>query len=725
MISSPMPLKELHLDRIMEARMNKIVIPKAWSTDGLLSYVQEKDRPPEFEGFIYALVLLLHLQSKKTKVKFLFDLHDKNLDGHLSKAELGAALEKSMQKSGLAVDPQLVEELCQTLVAEIAEKYKNKGPKDVILADSFVEYVTSNEKLENNIVASIDKSIIPQIQTSKKNPFINILNYTKPEYWQNNRSHVLSVTIFCSLLVLSMVVRGSQFIDAKNADDNKRNFSIIIARACGQGIHYCLFFLILLMCRPLITLLRKTGFNHYLPLDLHVTYHKSCGVLVSFFSFIHGVCHIINLSKSVVYNTEEFFRLNNIDKPVRTLSYSQWLFTTESGLFGTIDGVAYPSGVMLSFLLMVILVGAIPAIRRRGYFEIFYWSHLNYIFFMLICIFHAPSTWLWLVVPLILFILSKCLVFARLFFGYRISEAVECNALQSKVTKLVLNKEFDFSPGDYVFINIPKISRFEWHPFTISSAPEVENSFSLHIRSAGGWTNALYNFIKEGNERARAAAEKVSRMQRLISSIGKKNNKIGVPTKVTILPEVPHEQLLVYIDGPHGAPSSSIFMAEHAVLVATGIGVTPFASILQSLLERIIRGKSIGSIRRVDFIWVNREYRSLEWFLKLLRKLETSIQDCILDIHLYVTAAPTTDQTDTMSLALALELLYTQSSRDLITGLTTKCQAGRPNWEKVLGKISEKAQDKVTLFYCGAPQAADVIQPLCDKFSFEFKKEIF
>jgi len=31
---------------------------------------------------------------------------------------------------------------------------------------------------------------------------------------------------------------------------------------------------------------------------------------------------------------------------------------------------------------------------------------------------------------------------------------------------------FAFKPGDYVYINIPRIATFEWHPFTISSAPE-------------------------------------------------------------------------------------------------------------------------------------------------------------------------------------------------------------------------------------------------------------
>ena len=44
--------------------------------------------------------------------------------------------------------------------------------------------------------------------------------------------------------------------------------------------------------------------------------------------------------------------------------------------------------------------------------------------------------------------------------------------------------------------------------------------------------------------------------------------------------------LEIYIDGPNGAPASDIFDAEHAVLIATGIGVTPFASILQSIMHR-------------------------------------------------------------------------------------------------------------------------------------------
>ena len=46
------------------------------------------------------------------------------------------------------------------------------------------------------------------------------------------------------------------------------------------------------------------------------------------------------------------------------------------------------------------------------------------------------------------------------------------------------------------------------------------------------------------------------------------------------------EPLEIFVDGPFGSPSSNIYRAEHAVLIGTGIGVTPFASILQSIMHR-------------------------------------------------------------------------------------------------------------------------------------------
>ena len=95
----------------------------------------------------------------------------------------------------------------------------------------------------------------------------------------------------------------------------------------------------------------------------------------------------------------------------------------------------------------------------------------------------------------------------------------------------------------------------------------------------------------------------------------------------------------VFVDGPYGSPSSDIYQAEHAVLVATGIGVTPYASVLQSIMARYRRDKTqcprchhqwtgdiaeagLGRLRKVDFFWINRNQFSFEWFVRLLSQLE-------------------------------------------------------------------------------------------------------
>lgn len=75
--------------------------------------------------------------------------------------------------------------------------------------------------------------------------------------------------------------------------------------------------------------------------------------------------------------------------------------------------------------------------------------------------------------------------------------------LPSKVTHLVIKRppHFYFRPGDYVFVNIPAIAKYEWHPFTLSSAPEQEDYMWLHIRGVGEWTNRLYAYFEKEQAR--------------------------------------------------------------------------------------------------------------------------------------------------------------------------------------------------------------------------------
>lgn len=78
--------------------------------------------------------------------------------------------------------------------------------------------------------------------------------------------------------------------------------------------------------------------------------------------------------------------------------------------------------------------------------------------------------------------------------------------LPSRVTHLVIKRPplFDYHAGDYVFINIPAIATYEWHPFTISSAPDQEDYLWLHVRGVGEWTNRLYAYFEAQHARLHA-----------------------------------------------------------------------------------------------------------------------------------------------------------------------------------------------------------------------------
>ena len=79
----------------------------------------------------------------------------------------------------------------------------------------------------------------------------------------------------------------------------------------------------------------------------------------------------------------------------------------------------------------------------------------------------------------------------------------------------------------------------------------------------------------------------------------------------------------VDIDGPYGTPSSHIFHATHAVLIAAGIGVTPFASILQSIMNRYYASKQMCP--RCDYCWNLKKVPSIH----ILATVVTNILDVI------------------------------------------------------------------------------------------------
>ena len=54
------------------------------------------------------------------------------------------------------------------------------------------------------------------------------------------------------------------------------------------------------------------------------------------------------------------------------------------------------------------------------------------------------------------------------------------------------HKRFNYwLPGQFVYLNCPRIALYEWHPFTISSMDNEKRQLTLHIKTGGDWTKML------------------------------------------------------------------------------------------------------------------------------------------------------------------------------------------------------------------------------------------
>lgn len=89
----------------------------------------------------------------------------------------------------------------------------------------------------------------------------------------------------------------------------------------------------------------------------------------------------------------------------------------------------------------------------------------------------------------------------------------------------------------------------------------------------------------------------------------------------------------------------------------------------------------------MEFFWINRHQKYFEWFVSLLSQLEIEQSesgfDRFLDMHMYITSALAKTDMKAIGLQMALDLIHKKEKRDLITGLKTRTEAGRPNWDKV------------------------------------------
>ena len=69
-----------------------------------------------------------------------------------------------------------------------------------------------------------------------------------------------------------------------------------------------------------------------------------------------------------------------------------------------------------------------------------------------------------------------------------------------------------------------------------------------------------------------------------------------------------------------------------------------------------------------------------------------------MDINIYMTGSQTNIRSSTLN--IATHLLYRKTQIDLITGLQSRTQMGRPNWDEIFAAIAaEHALEKADVFF--------------------------
>ncbi|KAM5339339.1 NADPH oxidase 5-like [Glossophaga mutica] len=653
------------------------------------------------------LTLLIH-GNPMDKLKFLFQVYDVDGNGSIDVDELRTVLQSCLQESSISLPDEKLDQLTLALF-ESADK---DCSGDITFEELQDELQRFPGVMENLTISAAHWLTPPTTQRRLHRP-----RPLTSAYWHNHRSWLFCLATYVGLHVLLFALAASAH--------RTLGISVMVAKGCGQCLNFDCSFIAVLMLRRCLTWLRTMWLAQVLPLDQNIQFHQLMGYVVVGLSLVHTVAHVVNFALQAQSESSSF-------------QFWELLLTTRPGI-GWVHGLASPTGVALLLLLLLMFACSSSCIRRHGHFEVFYWTHLSYLPMWILLILHGPNFWKWLLVPGIVFFLEKAigLVVSRM----AALSIVEVNLLPSKVTHLVIKRPplFNYRPGDYLYLNIPTIARYEWHPFTISSAPEQKDTIWLHIRSEGQWTNRLYESFK--------ASDPVDcDSKRLSKSLRMRRNQ-GRPQVSELSPEN-HQfcNIKCYINGPYGTPTRRIFASEHAVLIGAGIGITPFASILQSIMYRYQKRKRVCpncqhswmegiqdddmKLHKVDFIWINRHQRAFEWFVSLLTKLEMdqaeeTQEGRFLELHMYMTSALDKNDMKAIGLQMALDLVAKKEKKDSITGLQTRTQPGRPDWNKVFQKVAMENKGKVQVFFCGSPALAKVLRVHCEQFGFRFFQENF
>jgi len=481
---------------------------------------------------------------------------------------------------------------------------------------------------------------------------------------------------------------------------NGLGYSVWTSRGAGLVLGVDSALLLLPLCRDLLRYVRNTPLNKIMPFDESIFFHRMVAFTILLFSLVHTNAHYVN-----------FFTVWIGDLAFGTTFYDIHYFSW-----------AGVTGHLMWFIMVVMFSAAHEKVRHQSFETFWYLHHLAFAWYFCF-FFHAYgcfvktdpfwlsggdpaetswecrpyNSWMYNLVGFSIYVLERVVRMVRSRMETNVTKVVmhPANTLEIQFMKPSM---MNYKPGQYIFVNVPQVSRFQWHPFTLTSAPE-EKHISIHMRLVGDWTKAVasaYGATQRGDK----------------------------PTLGGHMPAL-------RVDGAFGAPAEDVFRCEMVVMIGAGIGVTPFASILKSVFYRTEADQALP-LKKVHFFWVNRDKEAFEWFQEELSALEERLNSDLLSMHFYLTTA--------MKEAEIHNIVVNDvgSEFDPVTELRSRTHYGRPNFDLIFRGVREDAitrfpntqSVRVGIFFCGPSVLAKNLKRTClkhttNRVEFHFLKEHF
>ncbi|XP_059446528.1 ferric reduction oxidase 7, chloroplastic [Corylus avellana] len=273
-------------------------------------------------------------------------------------------------------------------------------------------------------------------------------------------------------------------------------------------------------------------------------------------------------------------------------------------------GVANLAGVIsLSAGLLMWLTSLYPV--RKHKFELFFYTHQLYVVFVIFLALHVGDFIFSIAAGgIFLFILDRFLRFCQ---SRRTVDIISAKCLPCGTVELILSKpaNLQYNALSFVFLQARELSWLQWHPFSVSSSPlDGKYHLSVLVKVLGEWTAKLKENILNSSE-AELQEELHLRPQ----------------TKIT-----------ASVEGPYGHGLPYHLMYENLILVAGGIGISPFLAILSDILHRVREGKPCLP-RNILLVWAVKRSNELPLLSTVdMESICPFFSDKInLEIHIYVT----------------------------------------------------------------------------------------